>query len=127
MAAGRAFRLKNDNVANIPPPEHPSDPLTGQYVRQGSKLTGPCTLLLVTRSTTTHAKATSYVLRVHPDGKRSYVSSLWERPSAGTYALEYRHQRYVMTLTDTNAVVQRDGEGSPLYINRASGNSIAAS
>lgn len=92
-------------MANIQPQDHPSDPLTGQYIRQGSKLTGPCTLLLVHRSTTTHAKADSYVLLVHPDGRRSYVSSLWHGPTAGTYAMEYRRQRYTVTMTDSTAQV----------------------
>jgi len=92
-------------VTNIPKGSTYPDILTGQYVREGSKLTGPCTLLLVTRSATTHAKATSYVLRICDDGKRSYVSSLWQGPSAGTYALEYGRQRYTLTMTDSTAEV----------------------
>ena len=92
-------------MANIRPAEHSSDPLTGHYVRDGGKLTGPCTLLLVTRSTTTQAKASTYVLQVHPNGKRTYVSSLWDSPSPGTYALEYRGTRYALSMTDTLAVV----------------------
>lgn len=90
----------------------PSDTLTGHYVRHGSKLTGPCTLLLVTRSTTTHAKASTYVLLVHPDGRRSYVSSLWDGPSTGTYALEYRRQRYTVTMTDSTAQVLPEQGGT---------------
>lgn len=66
------------------------DTLTGQYTRDGSKLTGPCTLLLVHRGTTTTAKAHTFALLVHPDGRRTYVSSVWDGPSAGTYAMEYR-------------------------------------
>lgn len=97
-------------MANIRPAEHSSDPLTGHYVREGGKLTGPCTLLLVTRSTTTFAKAGSYVLRVHPDGRRTYVSSLWQGPFPGHYALEYRGRRYTLTLTDSTAqVFQQQG------------------
>ena len=113
-------------MANIQPQEHPSAPLTGQYVREGSKLTGPLTLLLVSRGTTTPAKAHTYVLQVHPTGKRSYVSSLWNGPSPGTYALEYRGIRYTVTLTDDAAVVAPAQEGTPKYLNRGSGNSIAA-
>lgn len=114
-------------MANIQPPEHPSDPLTGQYVRQGGKLTSPTTtLLLVTRKGTTPAKAQVYVLRVHPDGKRTYVSSLWEGPFPGHYALEYRGQRYTLTLTDDAGIVAPAQEGTPQYLNRGSGNSIAA-
>ena len=108
------------------PRSTPPPPLTGQYVREGSKLTGPLTLLLVSRGTTTPAKAHTYVLQVHPTGKRSYVSSLWNGPSPGTYALEYRGIRYTVTLTDDAAVVAPAQEGTPKYLNRGSGNSIAA-
>jgi hypothetical protein len=73
--------------------------LTGQYVRQGSKLTGPVTLLLVHRAATTKAKAGTFVLQVQDDGRRSYVSSLWDSSPPGTYALEYRGIRYAVTLT----------------------------
>lgn len=92
-------------MANIAHPEQPSDHLTGQYARQGSKLTGPVTLLLVHRASTSQAKASTYALQVHPNGKRTYVSSLWDGPSPGTYALEYKGIRYAVTLTDTTAVV----------------------
>jgi hypothetical protein len=92
-------------MANIAPADHTSAPLSGQYARHGGKLTGPVTLLLVHRSTTTAAKADTYVLLVHPNGKRSYVSSLWDSPLPGTYALEYRGTRYALSMTDTLAVV----------------------
>ena len=96
-------------MANIAPPERSSDHLTGQYVRQGSKLTGPVTLLLVHRASTTKAKASTYVLRVADDGKRSYLSSLWDSSPPGTYALEYRGIRYTVTLTDDAATVSAGG------------------
>lgn len=83
----------------------PSDTLTGHYVRHGSKLTGTCTLLLVHRGTTTTAKAHTFALLLHPDGRRSYVSSVWDGPTAGTYALEYKGIRYALTMTDTTAQV----------------------
>ena len=86
-----------------------TDPLTGQYVRQGSKLTGPVTLLLVHRTATTKAKASTYVLQVQDDGRRSYVSSLWDSSPPGTYALEYRGIRYAVTLTDDAAMVSAGG------------------
>lgn len=115
-------------MANIRPAEHSSDPLTGHYLREGGKLTSPTTtLLLVTRKATTPAKAEVYVLRVHQDGRRSYVSSLWDGPVAGTYALEYGRQRYTLTLTDDAGIVAPAQEGNPMYNNRVSGNSIAAS
>ena len=113
-------------MANIQPEEHSSDTLTGEYTRHGSKLTGSCTLLLVNRTTTTHAKAASYVLRVYPDGRRSYVSSLWQGPTPGTYAMEYRGTRYTLTLSESTAAVVPATVGTPPYINRGSGNSIAA-
>lgn len=112
--------------ANIAPPERSSDHLTGQYIRQGSKLTGPVTLLLVHRAATTKAKADTFVLRVAEDGKRSYVSSLWDSSPPGTYALEYRGVRYALTLTDDAATVTTGPAGSPQYINGASGHSTSA-
>ena len=82
-----------------------SHTLTGKYSRHGSKLSGPVDLLLVHRTTTTTAKASTYVLRVHTGGKREYVSSLWDGPTPGTYALEYKGIRYHLSLTDSVAVV----------------------
>ena len=114
-------------MANIQPQEHPSAPLTGQYIRHGSKLTGPCTLLLVHRSTTTTAKADTFALLVHPNGRRSYVSSVWDGPTPGTYAMEYRGTRYALTLTDCTASLVPATVGIPKYLNRDSGNSIATS
>ena len=103
-----------------------SDTLTGKYIRHGSKLNGPVDLLMVHRATTTTAKASTYVLRVHPGGKREYVSSLWDGPSPGTYAMEYKGIRYTITMTDEVANVAPAQVGTPPYINRGSGNSIAA-
>ena len=113
-------------MPNIQTPEHRSDILAGQYVREGSKLTGPNTLLLVHREATTKAKANTFVLRVLDDGRRSYVSSLWDSPSPGTYAIEYRGIRYTVTLTDDAATVTTGPAGSPQYINGASGHSTSA-
>lgn len=113
-------------MPNIDQREHSSDHLTGQYTRQGSKLTGPLTLLLVHRASTSQAKASTYALQVHPNGKRTYVSSLWDGPSPGTYALEYKGIRYAVTLTDEAALIAPAQEGTPKYLNRGSGNSIAA-
>lgn len=92
-------------MANIPNGSISSDTLTGEYTRHGSRLNGPVDLLMVHRTTTTSAKADTFVLRVYPDGRRSYVSSLWDGPTPGTYALEYKGLRYTVTLTDTTAVV----------------------
>lgn len=93
-------------MANIGPAEHLSAPLAGEYSRHGGKLTSTTTtLLLVHRTATTRAKVSTYVLQVHPDGKRTYVSSLWEGPFPGSYALEYPGVRYAVTLTDNAAVV----------------------
>ena len=102
-------------MANIAHPKHSSDPLTGQYTRQGGKLTSSTsstTLLLVHRTTTTTAKASTYVLLVHPNGRRSYVSSLWDGPTAGTYALEYRGIRYTVTMTNEVATVSPSAGGT---------------
>lgn len=81
---------------------------------------------MVHRTTTTTAKADTFVLRVYPDGRRSYVSSLWDGPTPGTYALEYKGLRYAVTLTDEAATITTAHGGTPPYINRGSGNSIAA-
>ena len=113
-------------MPNIQTAEHRSDILAAQYVREGSKLTGPSTLLLVHRAATTKAKAETFVLRVADDGRRSYVSSLWDGPSPGSYALEYRGIRYTVTLTDDAATVTTGPAGSPQYINGASGHSTSA-
>lgn len=106
--------------------DNPSEPLTGQYVRHGSKLNGPVDLLMVHRTTTTTAKAGTFVLRVHHTGRREYVSSLWDGPTPGTYALEYKGLRYTVSMTDDAATVAPAQGGTPPYINRGSGNSIAA-
>lgn len=101
-------------MTNIAPADHPSAPLAGLYTRHGGKLTSTSTavtLLLVHRSTTTAAKADTYVLQVHPNGKRTYVSSLWDSPTPGTYALEHRGIRYTVTLTDDAAVLSAGGTG----------------
>lgn len=119
-------------MANIGTGTNAGATLAGEYIRHGGKLTSSTsstTLLLVHRTTTTAAKAHTYVLLVHPGGKRSYVSSLWDSSPAGTYALEYRGIRYAVTLTEAAAVitpVTSSTGGTPEYINRGSGNSIAA-
>ncbi len=113
-------------MANIPKGSTCPDTLTGEYTRHGGKLSGPVDLLLVHRGTTTTAKAHTFVLLVHPDGRRTYVSSVWDGPTPGTYALEYRGTRYTMTLSDSTASLIPANGGTPRYINRGSGNSIAA-
>ena len=99
-------------MANIPNGHTLPEPLTGQYVRHGSKLNGPVDLLMVHRTTTTTAKADTFVLRVYPDGRRSYVSSLWDGPTPGTFALEYKGIRYAVTLTDSTALVRPEQGGT---------------
>jgi hypothetical protein len=100
------------NVANIPKRSTAADTLTGEYLRHGSKLTGPCTLLLVHRGTTTTAKAHTFALLVHPDGRRSYISSVWDGPTEGTYALEYLGIRYTLTLSESTASLVPSGGGT---------------
>lgn len=102
-------------MANIERAEQPSAPLAGEYTRHGGKLTStttPTTLLLVHRATTTRAKAHTFALLVHPDGRRSYVSSVWDGPSAGTYALEYAGVRYTLTLSDSTALLVPSAGGT---------------
>lgn len=95
-------------MTNIAYADRPSAALAGEYLRHGGKListTTPTTLLLVHRTSTTPSKACTYVLLVDPAGKRTYVSSLWDSPTPGCYALEYRGIRYALSMTDSTAVV----------------------
>ncbi len=116
---------ENDDMASIRPPGSVPAPLTGTYTRHGSTLTGPVQLLLVRRSNTTTAKSSLYVLRVHENGRRSYVSSLWDTASPGTYGAEYRGVRYTVTVTEDKATFTTTSGETPMYINGVSGNSIA--
>lgn len=102
-------------MANIHRPGHVPAPLTGSYVRQGSTLTGPVKLLLVHRSSTTPAKASTYLLQVHKDGRRSYVSSLWDTPSPGIYEAEHGGIRYTVTLS-AEAATFTTGSRMPEHI-----------
>ena len=115
-------------MANLPNGGTTSHTLTGNYIRHGSKLSGPADLLLVhrTTTTTTTAKASTYVLRVHTGGKREYVSSLWDGPTPGTYALEYKGIRYTVSMTDDAANVAPANGGTPKYHNRGSGQNVSA-
>ena len=62
-------------------------------------------MLMVHRTSTTTAKAGTFVLRVHSTGRREYVSSLWDGPAPGIYAIEYKGLRYTVTMTDEVATV----------------------
>lgn len=99
-------------MANIPNGSTSSDTLTGEYTRHGGKLSGPVDLLMVHRTTTTTAKADTFALLVHPNGRRSYVSSVWDGPTAGTYALEYAGVRYTLTLSDSTALLVPSAGGT---------------
>ena len=118
---------ENDDMASIRPPGSVPAPLKGEYIRHGSTLTGPVKLLLVRRSTTTPSKSPLYVLRVHENGRRSYVSSLWDTPSPGVYGAEYRGVRYTVTVTEDKATFTTTSGETPMYINGVSGNSVATS
>ena len=82
---------------------------------------------MVHRTSTTTAKAGTFVLRVHSTGRREYVSSLWDGPAPGIYAIEYKGLRYTVTMTDEVATVTPAHGGSPQYHNRASGQNVTAS
>jgi hypothetical protein len=77
--------------------------LAGKYDREGSRLRGERELLIVTRPAKerTRAKAEEYILEVHPNGKRSYVSSLWATTQDGTYRIEYNRTRYEVNITES--------------------------
>lgn len=102
-------------MANIRPRGSVPAPLTGTYIRQGSTLTGPVKMLLVHRSSITHAKSSMYLLRVHEDGNRSYVSSLWDTPSPGIYEAEHGGIRYTVTIS-AEAATFTTGSRMPEHI-----------
>lgn len=114
-------------MANLTVGGNVPNTLTGKYTRHGSKLNGPVELLIVHRTTTTTAKVSTYVLRVLTGGKREYISSLWDGPSPGTYAMEYKGIRYTLTMTDDAANVAPANGGTPQYHNRGSGQKVSAS
>jgi hypothetical protein len=81
----------------------------GTHDRNGSRIyTQPDQLLIAERPApkTSNAKSTQYLLRINAQGKRQYVSSLWEQ-APNVYELEYGRIRYRLTLKDTAAIFTR--------------------
>jgi hypothetical protein len=83
----------------------------GTHDRNGSRIyTQPDQLLIAERPApkTSNAKSTQYLLRINAQGKRQYVSSLWEQ-SNNVYEFEFARIRYKMILTPTTAnIVAKD-------------------
>lgn len=90
-------------------------PFEGSHERNGSKIFIPSgELLLTPRKSTKQSKSKTgiYLLHIDQNGKRKYVSSLWEK-TPDTYEFEYARIRYRLTLTPTTAdVVNIADEGA---------------
>ena len=71
---------------------------------------GTGTLLIAQREKTTKAKAPHYILHIDPDGRRTYISSLWDM-SGMMYAFEYGGIRYNIQFTPTYATIVKSNSG----------------
>jgi hypothetical protein len=78
-------------------------PLLGEYNREGSRLGkvdgGRMIISRRKANPTTPNKTENFLLYVHPDGKRSYVSSLWQTSSTDVFSFEYAGVRYQLNCT----------------------------
>ena len=78
-------------------------PIQGKYNREGSRLTSSDgSGLIITHRTPNPSrpnKAENFLLYVSPEGKKGYVSSLWETSTTGLYKLEHGGTRYTLDLT----------------------------
>ena len=72
----------------------------GTYSRTGSTLQGKTTLLIAQRPPTkvTPNKPETYVLEVHANGKRQYLSSLYPTSTVGQYRMEKGGTWYLVDL-----------------------------
>jgi hypothetical protein len=78
-------------------------PIQGSYNREGSRLTSSDgSGLIITHRTpdpTKPNKAENFLLYVTSEGRKDYVSSLWETTTTGLYSFEYGGTRYSLDLT----------------------------
>jgi hypothetical protein len=84
-------------------------PFEGTLERNGKKIfTKQGDFLITPRqpSKQSSSKTSVYLLHIDTNGKRRYVSSLWEQ-APNVYELEYGRIRYRLTLTDTSAIFTR--------------------
>jgi hypothetical protein len=89
-------------------------PFEGTFERNGKKIfTDQGEFLLTPRkqSKQSRSKTGLYLLHIDLNGKRRYVSSLWQQ-TPDTYELEYARIRYRLTLHDTSAEIIRIGGSS---------------
>lgn len=103
-------------MVNLQSEPDPANRITGNYSRTGRKLTNDrTTLLLCTRQAgqVTESKAPTYLLRVSPDGKRSYLSSLYSTQTPQVYHMEVKGVRYTVQLDTEQATIT---EVNPMYI-----------
>jgi len=77
--------------------------LPGRYNRTGSRLTREDgTGLIIThrkKDPNRPNKAENFLLYVSSEGRKGYVSSLWETTTTGLYSFEYGGTRYNLDLT----------------------------
>lgn len=80
-------------------------PLQGYFQKEGGVLKGKrgFDLLIRNRSAnqTTVSKTAQFLLKVDGDGKRQYISSLWQTRRAGVHEFEYRGVRYSVDLNSS--------------------------
>jgi len=80
-------------------------PLEGYFQKEGGLLKGKRGFDLLIRnrsaSKTTTSKTSQFLLKIEPDGSRSYVSSLWQTRTAGVHEFEYKGIRYGVDLTSS--------------------------
>jgi hypothetical protein len=79
--------------------------LAGKYEREGARLRGEREFIIVKRppKERTRAKSGEYLLEVKPNGKRRYVSSLWETTEEDVYTIEYQRTRYRVHIASAEA------------------------
>jgi len=74
---------------------------------QGNTLTGEnSTLKIFTRKKTTPTKPKHFLVQVQGKKKR-YISSLYGEPP--TFSFEYQGKRYTLTLSDSEAIIEKGG------------------
>ena len=79
--------------------------LSGRYDREGARLRGDREFIIVKRPQReqTRAKSEEYLLEVLPNGKRRYVSSLWQTTEPDVYTIEYQRTRYRVSIAAAEA------------------------
>lgn len=92
-------------------------PLLGEYNREGANLIkSDGNRILITRrkhKPDSPNKSKNFLLYVHTDGQRQYVSSLWETSTTDLYSFEYGGKRYSLDLTNSGRAEVTDNSKCP--------------